>query len=407
VIRFSAALVVVAVGVLVAGIATSKLALVYVAIGLSAVALVALAIGVVLKRDELFGDAEQQVGLATGAAAGQSALVGGPAFGHGDAVSGAYGAGAYGSDQYGADPYGRQAGQGRVPVGATGSGSSAGGNAPAAPRRADLSQTRTDLAQTRADMSALREQPRPAGLGQPDLSKTRTDAPAAGKPPTPPWQPPSGASWFDRQREAEEAAAAKSASASGVGKNEAEHGAEADSAPAVDVPPDSSDEAVAAAENELDAKSEAKNADDTVADEHVDESTADDSAAPDNSIKEVAGARTAVIDTTLVNAASAGTDRPDAAADPAAATDPSAETDTAAGTDADGPPANAGGSVRSGEHQVTVVPGVPRYHAANCILIRFMDEDDLQKMTLDEATKTGCSACRACQADTGSFEATD
>jgi hypothetical protein len=428
VIRFSAALVVVAVGVLVAGIATSKLALVYVAIGLSAVALVALAIGVLLKRDELFGDAEQQVGLATGAAAGQSALVGGPAFGHGDTVSGAYGAGAYGSDQYGADPYGRQAGQGRVPVGATGSGSSAGGNAPAAPRRADLSQTRTDLAQTRADMSALREQPRPAGLGQPDLSKTRTDltpppasappspapsappaatapapsdAPAAGKPPTPPWQPPSGASWFDRQREAEEAAAAKSASASGVGKNEAEHGADADSAPAADVPPDSSDEAAATAENELDAKSEAKNADDAVAGEHVDESTTDGSAAPDDSIKEVAGARTAVIDTTLVNAASAGTDRPDAA------TDAPAETDAAAGTDADGPPANAGGSVRSGEHQVTVVPGVPRYHAANCILIRFMDEDDLQKMTLDEATKTGCSACRACQADTGAFEATD
>ena len=407
-IRFSAALVVVAVGVLVAGIATSKLALVYVAIGLSAVALVALAIGVVLKRDELFGDAEQQVGLATGAAAGQSALVGGPAFGHGDSVSGGYGAGAYGSDQYGADPYGRQAGQGRVPVGATGSGNSAGGNAPAAPRRADLSQTRTDLAQTRADMSALRDQPRPAGLGQPDLSKTRTDltpppasdAPAAGKPPTPPWQPPSGASWFDRQREAEEAAAAKSASASGAGKNEAEHGADADSAPAADVPPDSRDEAAAAAESELDAKPEAKNADAAVADERVDASTADDSAAPGDSIKEVAGARTAVIDTTLVNAASAGTDRPDAATDPA-------ETDAPAETDSDDPPANAKGSVRSGEHQVTVVPGVPRYHAANCILIRFMDEDDLQKMTLDEATKTGCSACRACQADTGSFEATD
>ena len=55
-IRFSAALVAVAVGVLIGGVATSKLLLVYVAIGVSAVALVALAIGVVLKREELFGE---------------------------------------------------------------------------------------------------------------------------------------------------------------------------------------------------------------------------------------------------------------------------------------------------------------------------------------------------------------
>ena len=55
-IRFSAALVAVAVGVLVAGVVTSKLLFVYVAIGVSAAALVALAIGVVLKRAELFGE---------------------------------------------------------------------------------------------------------------------------------------------------------------------------------------------------------------------------------------------------------------------------------------------------------------------------------------------------------------
>ena len=54
-IRFSAALVAVAIGVLIGGIATSKLLLVYIAIVVSAVALVALAIGVVLKREELFG----------------------------------------------------------------------------------------------------------------------------------------------------------------------------------------------------------------------------------------------------------------------------------------------------------------------------------------------------------------
>ena len=56
-IRFSAALVAVAIGVLIGGIATSELVLVYSAIVVSAVALAVLAIGVVLKRDELFGEA--------------------------------------------------------------------------------------------------------------------------------------------------------------------------------------------------------------------------------------------------------------------------------------------------------------------------------------------------------------
>jgi hypothetical protein len=53
----------------------------------------------------------------------------------------------------------------------------------------------------------------------------------------------------------------------------------------------------------------------------------------------------------------------------------------------------------TGAKQVTVVPGVPRYHTANCILIRFMGDDDVQKMTVPEATATGCTPCRACQPD--------
>ena len=35
--------------------------------------------------------------------------------------------------------------------------------------------------------------------------------------------------------------------------------------------------------------------------------------------------------------------------------------------------------------EVTVVPGVPRYHNARCILIRFMGDSDLDKMTLAAA----------------------
>jgi hypothetical protein len=56
VIRFAAALSVVAIGVLAYGAATSKLLLVYIAIAVSVLALVTLAVGVVLKRDELFGE---------------------------------------------------------------------------------------------------------------------------------------------------------------------------------------------------------------------------------------------------------------------------------------------------------------------------------------------------------------
>ena len=54
-IRFSAFLVAVAVGLLVAGVVTSRLALVYGAIAVSGVALLALGIGVLIKRHELFG----------------------------------------------------------------------------------------------------------------------------------------------------------------------------------------------------------------------------------------------------------------------------------------------------------------------------------------------------------------
>ena len=66
-IRFSAALVAVAIGVLIGGIATSRLLLVYIAIAVSAVALVALAIGVVLKREVLFGEGQGLVPAEAGA----------------------------------------------------------------------------------------------------------------------------------------------------------------------------------------------------------------------------------------------------------------------------------------------------------------------------------------------------
>jgi hypothetical protein len=49
--------------------------------------------------------------------------------------------------------------------------------------------------------------------------------------------------------------------------------------------------------------------------------------------------------------------------------------------------------------EVTVVPGVPRYHNASCILIRFMGDSDLDKMTRAAAREAGCTPCRACLPD--------
>jgi hypothetical protein len=43
------------------------------------------------------------------------------------------------------------------------------------------------------------------------------------------------------------------------------------------------------------------------------------------------------------------------------------------------------------------VPGIARYHTPDCILIRFLSDDDLETMTLQAAEKSGCAPCRACR----------
>jgi hypothetical protein len=56
-------------------------------------------------------------------------------------------------------------------------------------------------------------------------------------------------------------------------------------------------------------------------------------------------------------------------------------------------------AAKSAGQAVTVVPGVPRYHRSDCILIRFMGDNDLQKMPVEAAREAGCMPCRACQPD--------
>jgi hypothetical protein len=75
----------------------------------------------------------------------------------------------------------------------------------------------------------------------------------------------------------------------------------------------------------------------------------------------------------------------------------SADAETAKSADKDDEPPASGDTDQ--QRQVTVVPGVPRYHTENCILIRFMDDDDMQQMSLKAATDAGCTPCGACQPD--------
>ena len=72
---------------------------------------------------------------------------------------------------------------------------------------------------------------------------------------------------------------------------------------------------------------------------------------------------------------------------------------TASQSDGDKPDDAGDAAPETSSKQVTVVPGVPRYHEQNCILIRFMADDDMQKMTVSEAAEAGCTPCRACQPD--------
>jgi hypothetical protein len=96
---------------------------------------------------------------------------------------------------------------------------------------------------------------------------------------------------------------------------------------------------------------------------------------------------------------------PETGADLDAGADPDAELPGAPDDD-DSAPAESGlpsdgtaAAVPSATGQVTVVPGVPRYHEENCILIRFMADGNVQRMTVPEAEKAGCTPCRACQSE--------
>jgi hypothetical protein len=56
--------------------------------------------------------------------------------------------------------------------------------------------------------------------------------------------------------------------------------------------------------------------------------------------------------------------------------------------------------------QVSVVPGITRYHKSDCQLIRFLSADDLEVMTKRAASEAGCVPCKACKPDQAATGAT-
>ena len=369
-IRFSAVLVVAAIGVLIGGVATSKLLLVYVAIGLSAAALVALAIGVVLKREELFS--EQGQALAPAAAgpgadeplpagkpstlpnglvdppdtplpAGAAAAFGQAARGAGRSGQGrsghpASGQRAYGQPAYGQPAYGQAAPPAKeAPPGTDWSGTMARQpNPPLRERRAD---------EPAAPEPSWRERPSPARGGA--IGSRAPASPAVSPPATP--GGPSGPSWFDRH--------------------------ETPAGPEL---------------SEVD--------EDVLAQDATPESPTPEDVMPEANAPEATARKATVQQAGTAPRADAGrAETPETAETAETAPDAAAAAD---GADAGEAGATDAGSSESSTKQVTVVPGVPRYHLEECILIRFMADDDLQKMTVKQATEAGCTPCRACQPGT-------
>jgi hypothetical protein len=438
VIRFSASLVVVAIGLLVAGVVTSQLALVYLAIAVSVVALIALVIGATLKRDELFGRPPQRalgdvteqgftgsreaVPVAAGTAAGpdreRAERVGyGPPPGDEPSYRDDAGASyrdnpahhdqpAYrddtGYERTAPDRAGYQESGGHVrELHYSGQGDFAGRNDRA---RQGGSAGRDDFAgqggrgaygwQDDPGRSAKRDRdggqrgrgdhqrgyearPLEGWLGERwTIAGTRPgqDSDTAGEPPLSP-----GEAWPG------------DAQAGNSGAGEGAVGG------------------VAPSQTQAEEPTETR---ETLAEEHG--GSAKDTAGRGPDSPDPAKAPTASAETddagpgggagrgeSAVETDGAGRGESAVETDGAGRGESAVETDGAGPAEGAGPgeSATSAESTASAEQTVTVVPGVPRYHRAECILIRFMGEDDLERMPLEAAKEAGCTPCRACQPD--------
>jgi hypothetical protein len=493
VIRFSAGLVVVAIGVLIGGVVTSKLSLVYVAIAVSAVALVVLAIGVALKRDELFGVrpelAPAGAGAGFGMPVGQSVGTGdvrgrdgdvredqpqissnvpGPAtaaFAAAAAASAASAAAAPAAAAPATAPSVAVPSVTAPPVGSP-VGSLTLGKPPLGQRRPAFSQASTREADTAADWQTRPPQPpwssgdegrptwaakEPTASSAPSATVPSATVPSAtapsaketpsevagrtsasprawGNPEQPPTVPAPTAragsvaappSWFDKLNQPVADSAART-------DTEPLASEPTVAAPTVAVPTigavadpgavddddwptryswledDESDDADTSDEPE--AVDEVKPADEVDDVDDVDEAAPDEAKKADSAAAEPAAAEFGSPDASEPLDADADADASvdlDTGEDPAAAeptdvsADPGAESgdNLAAAGHEDQPAADRPGDAKL----VTVIPGVPRYHDPDCILIRFMDEDDIARKSIPEAKAANCTPCAACQ----------
>jgi hypothetical protein len=476
VIRFSAALVVVAIGVLIGGIVASELLLVYIAIGLSAVALVALATGVALKRGELFGEGQGLAPAQAGASPGlpgrsgevldrvtpsplQGAVAGpGAAFAAhrepgprpASSPSAATPETQPGHDSWGAPPAVAPA-LGIWPASAaSGAATGRGTAAPSvfAPRTAGLSSAARPAAGQAvarpswfnpAERAASPEAPAatqaPASESGWSWLKGETAAPDPVSPdsvspdpvlPDPvlpdPVRPetgpaaagqPEGAaaldddwptrySWLDDEPEEDGGAGAGSADA----KAEDGPATPADAAPESDSP----GLAAAVPDTAVDPAARAAVTGQPSGDRDPGDGPGGQQSWPP--LDGVPAAAAPVVTATPVpgtaSAATTGTGLPDPGiAEPAApetvespalrlARDPdpgTAAAEEAAEPEGE-PPAPAAGDTSG---LVSVVRGVPRFHREDCVLIRFMPENDTQKMPVAQAREAGCTPCTACE----------
>ena len=367
-IRFSAFLVVVAVGLLVAGVVTSKLLLVYIAIGVSGVALLALGIGAAVNWRELTGKPETaELTMAETSAQGPAPAEPGPggagpgrcgsSIGRGPGSAGP--ARASGPSRSAPVPGGRRSRLRRVrrPVTAASipSGPSRAGYLPAAepPPRAKPAAAPGVVGRVhhaprdpgaRCMGVARRLDPSPVA-GRPGLCRSggpRRTAPAcAAARPTP--RRPATSPRLGSSR--------RLAPGQGKARRRREPQPEPEPESGTDPEPDSG--AGTAGRARADSRSRHRSGRERLA-------------APAASVP------------------AAAQSKQDGQAEPD-------EQDKQAG---EAEPAGPDPSM-----EVTVVPGVPRYHNARCILIRFMGDSDLDKMTLAAARDVGCTPCRACLPD--------
>jgi len=435
VIRFSAGLVVVAIGVLIGGVATSKLSLVYVAIAVSASALVALAIGVVLKREELFGGGPELVPAGAGASPGlpasgrtASSSPAPPTANTTVGGSGAVADGATSSVGGGArQPWATQP----QPVISP----SAGQDRPANGQDAFSAVAYSSGAHVRPTWTPREPEPR----RDPDRSAalaggwTTSTTPPSGTPPVAPraWEgakasvvSPSGSSgtsapaapagsggtlrsWFDRPAQPEPPA---------VPPADEVPASATDTAGGTDVQADEDDDWPTRYswldDDETESEESLPSGESASADEPVPEALMTSDSKPNADVEDPdaedgAPASPAATDPDLGESAETEplADEPLAdefddvdGADETDSSDAAPEPVTASeiGDDAEDEP--PGGTKQgSGAKLVTVVPGVPRYHEPNCILIRFMPEDDVQTKSIPEAKAINCTPCAACQ----------